>query len=119
LNPKEQAVVRAEWTARMTARREALDLATRFAAAGRSWVELDDDGKVVERSAAPSSPAKRVPRTATKATAKATARSGAGAKPKADAKTAATTKPTKATNAAGPTAARKPGRRASGARSTT
>lgn len=55
LNPKEQAVIRAEWTARMTARREALDLASKFAAAGRSWVELDEDGKVVERPAAASS----------------------------------------------------------------
>lgn len=49
LTPKEQAVVRAEWAARMEARREALDLAERFGAEGRSWVELDDDGTVIER----------------------------------------------------------------------
>lgn len=49
LNAKEQAVVRAEWSAKMDARRQALDLAADFAAAGRTWVELDDDGTVVER----------------------------------------------------------------------
>jgi hypothetical protein len=49
LSAKEQAVVRAEWSARMDARRVALDLAEQFAAAGRTWVELDDDGNVVER----------------------------------------------------------------------
>ena len=51
LSPKEQAVVRAEWSARMDALREALDLAQQFAAAGRTWVELDVDGAVVERKA--------------------------------------------------------------------
>jgi ParD-like antitoxin of type II ParDE toxin-antitoxin system len=50
LSAKEQAVVRAEWTARMDSLREALNLADEFAAAGRVWVELDDDGKVVERT---------------------------------------------------------------------
>lgn len=49
LTAKEQALVRAEWSARMDARREALDLARQFTAAGRRWVELGDDGKVVER----------------------------------------------------------------------
>lgn len=49
LSPKEQAVVRAEWSERMDALREALDLAARFAESGRTWVELDDDGNVVER----------------------------------------------------------------------
>lgn len=48
LGPKEQAVVRTEWATRMDDRREALDLAVQFAAAGRTWVELDDDGDVVE-----------------------------------------------------------------------
>lgn len=48
LSAKEQAVVRAEWSGRMDARREALDLAEQFAAAGRTWVELDDHGTVVE-----------------------------------------------------------------------
>src|SRR5829696_5297361 len=46
LSPKEQAVVRAEWSGRMDALREALDLAQQFAAAGRTWVELDEDGAV-------------------------------------------------------------------------
>jgi len=49
LGPKDQAVVRAEWSVRMDALREALDLAETFGAADRSWVELDDDGDVVER----------------------------------------------------------------------
>lgn len=53
LSPKEQAVVRAEWSARTDARRETLDLAERFATAGRRWVELDEHGAVVERSVAP------------------------------------------------------------------
>jgi hypothetical protein len=51
LSPKEQAVVRAEWSGRMDALREALDLAQQFAAAGRTWVEVDEDGAVVERKA--------------------------------------------------------------------
>jgi hypothetical protein len=50
LSAKEQAVVRAEWSARMDNLREALNLADEFAAADRVWVELDDDGKVVERT---------------------------------------------------------------------
>lgn len=49
LDPKEQAVVRAEWAARMDERRDALDLAAEFTGAGRTWVELDDKGRVVER----------------------------------------------------------------------
>src|SRR5688500_2712537 len=49
LTPKEQAIVRAEWSVRMEARRSELDLAETFADAGRTWVELDDDGTVVER----------------------------------------------------------------------
>jgi len=51
LSPKERAVVRAEWSGRMDALREALDLAQQFAAAGRTWVEVDEDGAVVERKA--------------------------------------------------------------------
>ena len=42
LRAKEQAVVRAEWSARMDSLQEALNLAEQFAAAGRSWVELDN-----------------------------------------------------------------------------
>jgi hypothetical protein len=49
LNAKEKAVVRAEWSTRMDTLRDALNLAEQFGAAGRTWVELDDDGKVVER----------------------------------------------------------------------
>jgi hypothetical protein len=63
LNVREQAIVRAEWTERMTALREGLDLAAEFSAAGEGWVEADEDGRVVER--APVAPArKRAPRRA-------------------------------------------------------
>ena len=51
LSDDEQAIVRAEWAARMEGRREALDIAGEHAAAGRSWVELDEEGRVVERDA--------------------------------------------------------------------
>jgi hypothetical protein len=69
LDAKEQAVVRAEWATRMDDRRASLDLAAAFAAEGRSWVELDEHGDVVERAAgstvegrsAPATPA-RAPR---------------------------------------------------------
>jgi hypothetical protein len=49
LTPKEQAVVRAEWAARMDDIRRELNLAREFEASGQTWVELDDDGNVVER----------------------------------------------------------------------
>jgi hypothetical protein len=49
LSTKEQAVVRAEWSVRMDTLRETLNLAEAFSAAGRTWVELDDDGSVVGR----------------------------------------------------------------------
>lgn len=52
LSAREQAVVRAEWTERMSALREGLDLASEFAAAGESWTEADSDGAPVTRSAA-------------------------------------------------------------------
>lgn len=52
LPAEEQAVVRAEWAARMEERRAALDLAERFTAEGRSWVELGPEGTVVERHGA-------------------------------------------------------------------
>jgi PAB1-binding protein PBP1 len=58
LSAKEQALVRAEWSTRMDVAREALNLAQQFGAEGRTWVELDEDGAVVERSAA-SKPAKK------------------------------------------------------------
>ncbi|HEX7096227.1 MAG TPA: hypothetical protein VF183_10115 [Acidimicrobiales bacterium] len=50
LTAEEQAVVRAEWAERMKEGIEALDLAAKFAEQGRSWVELDDDGNIVEHT---------------------------------------------------------------------
>lgn len=47
LNNNEQAVVRAEWGERTERRRRGLDFAAEFAAEGRSYVELDDDGSIV------------------------------------------------------------------------
>jgi ParD-like antitoxin of type II ParDE toxin-antitoxin system len=71
LDPKEQAVVRAEWSVRMDAARAELDLAKDFARAGRTWVELDDKGRVVERGGraetrAPKKPAGKKPAAAKK-----------------------------------------------------
>lgn len=51
LSAQEQAVVRAEWVERIEARRDVLDLAQEFTEQGRSYVELDDDGRVVRRHA--------------------------------------------------------------------
>ena len=62
LNAREQAVVRAEWSERMTALRDSLDLAAELTAAGQPWVEADKDGHVVARS--PQEPRKRAPRRA-------------------------------------------------------
>lgn len=50
LDAKGQALVRAEWSTLMDERRSALDLAVSFRESGRTWVELDDEGSVVERS---------------------------------------------------------------------
>lgn len=50
LSAKEQAVVRAEWSVRMESRRASVNFAEQFAAVDRTWVELDDDGNVVERA---------------------------------------------------------------------
>jgi len=47
LNAHEQAVVRAEWTERLEARLEALDLGDELAGEGRAYAELDDGGRVV------------------------------------------------------------------------
>lgn len=58
LDAKEQAVVRAAWSTRMDELRGELNLAERFAASGRSWVELDDKGRVVERRGAAKAVAK-------------------------------------------------------------
>jgi len=49
LDPREQAVVRAEWSVRMVEARERLNLDAEFSAEGRSWVEADEDGNVVHR----------------------------------------------------------------------
>lgn len=49
LSEKEQAIVRAEWAERIEERREALDIPAELADRGRSWVELDEEGRVVER----------------------------------------------------------------------
>ena len=49
LNSREQAVVRAEWAERTEQRRRSLDLAAEFAAEGRPYVELDDEGQIVRR----------------------------------------------------------------------
>lgn len=65
LGPKEQAVVRAGWAARMDALRESLDLAESFRGAGQSWVELDAEGNVAERGGgARVTATKRAPRKA-------------------------------------------------------
>ena len=61
LDPKEQAVVRAEWSARMDDARAELDLAKDFARAGRTWVELDEKGRVVERGGPAESRAAKKP----------------------------------------------------------
>lgn len=47
LGTEEQAVVRALWTERMAALRDALRLDEEFVHEGRPWVELDDSGKLV------------------------------------------------------------------------
>jgi hypothetical protein len=52
LDPKAQALVRAEWAERIETRREALNLAEVFTAQGRSWVERGADGKTVRHPAA-------------------------------------------------------------------
>ncbi|TXI42582.1 MAG: hypothetical protein E6Q57_14740 [Mycobacterium sp.] len=119
LNPKEQAVVRAEWTERMMSRREALDLAARFAAAGRSWIELDEDGKVVERSPVESSPTARASQNALKAKATKSTKAASGAATRKVAPGVASARAVvKPTDARASKPGRKPKRRASGARST-
>lgn len=47
LSEEEQAIVREEWANRMAARRETLDYAAQFTAAGESYSELDEDGNLV------------------------------------------------------------------------
>ena len=57
LTDRQQAIVRAEWTERITERREGLDLAEQFARSGRSYVELDTDGNIVRHAAHDGEPA--------------------------------------------------------------
>lgn len=52
LSDEEQAFIRAEWAERIESTRNSLNLAAEFAAAGRSYVELDADGNVVRRDPA-------------------------------------------------------------------
>jgi hypothetical protein len=52
VDAKAQAIVRAEWDARIEARRAALNLAEQFTAEGRSWVEASPDGTTVRHPAA-------------------------------------------------------------------
>lgn len=52
LDSKDQELVRGEWAARTAEGLANLDLRARFIAEGSTWVELDDDGHVVRRSAA-------------------------------------------------------------------
>lgn len=51
LNVFEQAIYRSRRDGRTQERLRTLDLESAFAAEGRSYVELDDDGNVVERPA--------------------------------------------------------------------
>jgi hypothetical protein len=73
LDPKEQAVVRAEWSARIDEARAALHLAADFARADRTWVELDERGRVVERRAEAEAPPRKRPVKRARATKSATA----------------------------------------------
>jgi hypothetical protein len=52
LSDAEQAVSRTEWAERMESARNSMNLAAEFAAAGRSYVELDADGNVIRRDPA-------------------------------------------------------------------
>ncbi len=45
--------MRAEWAKRIEQRLAELDITGEFAAAGRSWVEFDEDGRVMERCGPP------------------------------------------------------------------
>ena len=47
LNSREQAIVRTEWAECTEQRRQALNLAVVFAAEGRPYIALDDEGNVV------------------------------------------------------------------------
>lgn len=51
LNPDEQAIVRSSWASRAEQLRNSLNLADNFAAEGRTYVDLDDNGRVVLHAA--------------------------------------------------------------------
>ncbi len=53
LNMEEQAVVRAFWAERMSSLADALRLDRKFAAEGRMYVELDEEGNVVRHDPEP------------------------------------------------------------------
>lgn len=53
LDEQEQAMVREEWADRMTMLRSGLDYAERFRAAGDSYSEVDDEGRLVVHPAKP------------------------------------------------------------------
>src|SRR5947208_6732166 len=71
VDPKAQASVRAEWDARVEARRAALNLADVFASEGRSWVETGPDGETVRHAGAsakkPAAPKKQAKKKAARA----------------------------------------------------
>lgn len=47
LGEQEQAIVREEWVSRMAARRDELDYAAQYDAAGESYSEVDEDGNLL------------------------------------------------------------------------
>ncbi|WP_256973558.1 ParD-like family protein [Rhodococcus sp. NCIMB 12038] len=57
LTDRQQAIVRAEWTERITERREGLNLTEQFAHSGRSYVELDQHGNIIRHPAQDGGPA--------------------------------------------------------------
>lgn len=61
LTPKQQALARSVWTARMNVLRNTLRLDRLFAAAGYRYAELDTHGAVVIREPAPARKAQVVP----------------------------------------------------------
>lgn len=89
LDPKAQAVVRAEWAERMAVYRNELDLAERFVADGRTWVELDADDRLVEHDRRP---VKKASGAVAKRAKRSTAVESASARPSAP-------RPTKRSNA--------------------
>ena len=50
LDARAQAIVRTEWSERLTAKRMDLNFAREFAAAGEPYAESDEQGRVIERA---------------------------------------------------------------------